>query len=237
MQIKYLKWDTDFFGFKVGKLDIRSTNLKINSDSLKEKASKEGYKLVYTYIKENNPVNKGFDKFLVDSHISMEMAMPEEKPEKQFILLNEYNMPDDMMVEELFNITDDVATLSRFSRDPNIDKLKVVNLYREFIRNSIKTTFGDGIIIKRNKNKIIEGLFIPSTSGNTGRELLIGVDGNFRRNGIGRKLFHLSLNYWSSKGVINIFTNVSKNNVDSLNFHTRLGYNVKDVINIYHIWL
>ena len=69
------------------------------------------------------------------------------------------------------------------------------------------------------------------------KELLIGVKREFKQYGIGNILIKKALNCCKDNQINELTTVVSAKNLDSLNFHLKQGFIVKNIINIYHLWL
>jgi len=243
IKIDFLSWDSAFFGFKIGKIDFSLGKELLDFNELRRIAKNSGYVLIYLLtnlgqipfkLYENN---KNINLKLIDNQAHLEMNMPPKIKLIEYKLITEKNLHEYSNIDELYKISDEIAPFSRFNYDPRISKKKVTNLYQKFVQNSLKGSFGDGLILDIGTDGEIKGLFALAIEGNLGREILIGVKKQYRRRGIGRILFEKSLNYWKDKGARKIKTVVSLKNLDSLDFHLNLGYKINKIKSVYHLWL
>jgi len=238
--IDYLNWDSNFFGLTVGKVDLSViTNSKI-LNKFRKSINKIDYDLVYIYTGINQLPFPNLDKVIlefVDTQLYLKMDMLSEIKLLEYELITEDNIPENVKINDLYKISDEVAPFSRFYHDPKISKNKVVELYRNFIRNSLNGSFGEGLILDYNNKGEVIGLFSLDTIGGVGKEILIGVKESYRGKGSGERLFYKGLNYWKDKGVQEIKTIVSARNIKSLNFHLKLGFSIYKISNIYHLWI
>ncbi len=239
IKIIFLPWDSKFFGIKVGKIDFSSAENKLVFKKFEELIRQSGYDLIYIYSDISlRPFScwKNMDSELVDTQVYLKMIMPKVQLSEYELVTND-NLLNYAKIDGLYKISDDIVPASRFSYDPKISKKRVIELYRKMIQNSLNCSFGDGLILEIGYDREIKGLFVLGTGKNIGKELLIGVKKSYRGKGIGRILFNRGLNYWKDKGVREIRTVVSAKNLNSLNFHLKLGYNISKIKKVYHLWL
>ncbi len=239
IKINFVPWDSDFFRMKIGKIEISSTEEKLVFNEFEESVRQSGYDLLYIYSDISlSPMDylKNVDIRHVDTQAYLQMIMPKVEL-FEYELVTDNNLHNYTKIDDLYKISDEIVSKSRFSYDLKISKQKVIGLYRKVIENSLNRSFGDGLILVIGDNREAAGLFALGIDENIGKELLIGVKESHRGKGIGRILFNKSLNYWKNRGVKEIRTVVSKKNPDSLNFHLKLGYNISKIKKVYHLWL
>lgn len=240
IKIDTLNWDSNFFGLRVGRVDLSLFKELDVLNKLEKSINEMEYDLVYIFTDIGQMPFVNLDKTMpefVDTQLHLKMDMPLRIKLLKYELITERNLPENVKVHDLYKISDEIALFSRFYYDPRISKDKVFELYRSFIRNSLNGSFGEGLILDYDANGEVIGLFSLDTVGDIGKEILIGVRGSFRRKGSGERLFYRSLNYWKIKGVKEVKTIVSARNLNSLNFHLKMGFNIDRISNVYHLWL
>jgi len=241
IEINNLEWDSDFFNLSVGKIDISPMEKIEDLSKLKKLILKSKYDLLYIFsdISQYPLLEfKGISPIHADTHVYLRMDMPSEIEPIEYKLLTVDNISlMNIKVEDLYEISDQIAPVSRFYNDPGIKKKKVIELYRRFIQNSLNGSFGKGLITERNpENKVISLISIDSID-TIGREILIGVNRSYRGKHSGERIFTKSLNYWKDRGIKEIETVVSVRNLKSLDFHLKLGFKIYKIRNVYHLWI
>ena len=240
VRIDFLGWDSNFFGLKIGKIDLSLTKNLNKLNKFKKSLEESDYDLIYIFSDISQMPFPYFNKTtltLIDTQIHLKMNMPLNIKPLKYELITKDNLPRKVKIDDLFKISDGIAPFSRFSYDSKISKKKVIELYHKFIENSLNGTFGKGLILDTEINGKLIGLFSIDSFDNIGKEIIIGIKKFYRGKGSGRRLFDKSLNYWKDRGVKEVKTIVSARNLDSLNFHLKLGFNIFKINNVYHLWL
>lgn len=65
---------------------------------------------------------------------------------------------------------------------------------------------------------------------------MIGVKNSYQGHGIGKKMFNCFLSYCKDNNIGKIFTKVSAKNINSLNFHINIGFKIKKISHVFHLW-
>lgn len=237
MKIEYLKWDSDFFNLKIGKLEVINES-DFNKKEFLIQARDENYDLIYIFKYNSCFVDQSIfesNVYLIDIMIKMSMKLPCEN-------INIDNVEfrtslDKNELEECYDISEQISSVSRFYIEPLIGKDLTRNLYRKWIDNALNKTYSDGIFIEKINDKIV-GLHIIKSDyeHNIGYFTLTGIDSNYKRMGIGKKLWYQSFNFWNTNSNIKkIVSPFSFNNIESFNFHLKMGFNkVENIKYIYH---
>lgn len=237
--ITYLDWDSNFFGFKIGYMDL-TEKLHFNIKEIKNDIDKSGFKLIYIYsnISQEIKINSNdIDLNLVDTQLLLSMDIPDNIQGANYQIIDYKNKNDyKKIIEGIYNIAKDISVYSRFYNDKNISKSKIRDLYMKMVENSINNSYGNGVLFELLDDKIA-GLFSIGIKGSGAKELLIGTEKGLRGKGIGRNIFLKALNFCKDSGVKKITTIVSARNIDSANFHFKLGYNLYNIRNVYHLWV
>ena len=125
---------------------------------------------------------------------------------------------------------------SRFKIDLRFDNGEFQKLYSEWIEKSVKKIISKEILVyyKQNDEKGFVTLDIKAGIGSIG---LIAVDELERGNSIGKELMNAALYFFKNQNVNNIEVVTQKANVIACKFYKSLGFEVKSIENIYHIWI
>lgn len=230
--IKKLEWDSNFFGMKVGRIDLNGTELMLSGIK-----GLETYDLVYIF--SNYELNK---KSLSRHYpkITFKMDMGSLIEENLSLENNIYDLPLDNVgneeKEKLVELAFQSGISSRFKLDDNFTQNEFEELYKKWVENSINKKIADQILVSRNNNDNINGLVslkhdkIESTIG------LIAVDKDSRGKGIGSELIsackYFSLNKHSKKLVVS----TQKENEKARDFYLKKGFQKNKVTHIYHLW-
>lgn len=237
MKIEKLNWDTDFFGLKIG-LVIISNNTEFDIFFFKEEASKEKYDLIYVFkYQEMFPWETVLKAELELVDIQITMA-------KQFKKDDYINTPFEFRTElteseknQCYVIADETSIVSRFYREKTIGPMTTKKLYRKWIDNALNQSFSDGLFLHKTANSVT-GIHLIRTDveNNIGYFTLTGVNPEFKRIGIGHKLWMQSFAYWANNSKIDMIKSpFSFNNSESFNFHLKMGFNrIEETKYIYH---
>lgn len=228
MEIIQLKWDTDFFGYKVGKLLLNDNNLDenllINND----------FKLIYLF--SNEPLSEDLVKkhnlFLSDEKIDLitnVSNLTDNKFENENLV--ELNILDD----NLLDLTFQSGHFSRFKIDSNFKNNEFETLYTAWIEQSISHENADKVIGFSINNKVVG--FITFVLKNNMFDIgLIAVNEQHRSLKIGKQLLAYVFNYSLSKKVDFVTVTTQNKNQGALKFYLQNGFSINQTTYIYHLW-
>ena len=235
-QIEKLDWDSDFFKIRVGKFLI--VNEEEFDPIVFKKEAEQKFDLIYvlSYQKmlSQEKINLA-NLDLVD--IIMTMSKPFKKNEFK---KNDYNFRNNLSVNELndcYEIAETTSVVSRFFDENLIGPKMTKLLYRKWIDNALNNSFSDGMFLIKENNSVIGIHLVKVDKKNKeGIFTLTGVNPNYKRLGLGRKLWEQSFGYFSNETDIEIIKSpFSIKNLDSFNFHLKMGFNkVEEIKYIYH---
>lgn len=94
--------------------------------------------------------------------------------------------------------------------------------------------FPDGFIVAIDNSKFVGFAVGIVTYNRKGKILLIGVDKNFRKRGIGSELLKRLVLMFSVKGINEIELEVRVSNRDAIRFYERRGFRKRERINGYY---
>jgi GNAT superfamily N-acetyltransferase len=122
----------------------------------------------------------------------------------------------------------------RFHMDRRFDSSKASERYAYWVNNSFKS--GEDVLYL-DAGGTPAGFSIVDIVGNVGYIGLIGLDDNYKGKGLGMNLFGATCEYMKDKGVREVSTTMSLNNIMALNFYSRCGFRFKDPVYVLHKWL
>jgi ribosomal protein S18 acetylase RimI-like enzyme len=125
---------------------------------------------------------------------------------------------------------------SRFKVDPNFKNNEFGKLYEQWIVNSVKKITASECLVYFD-GEVEKGFITLAIKEDTGSIGLIAVDEMERGKSIGRKLLNASFDYFSKRNIDRVEVVTQKANESACVFYEKLGFEVKNIINIYHLWL
>lgn len=233
--IEKVEWDSGFFERKIGRVNIIDESA---FDTLNFISYANNFDLIYI---------QSFGKMLSNSFIAktnielvdimITMSFKFDKNEYKNQLYNNYNNLPKSELNKCYSIAEETSEVSRFYDEKLIGAQKTKDLYRKWIDNTINRSFCDGFFVERIGGEVV-GLHLIKVDkiSNVGYFMLTGVDGNFKKQGIGRKLWYQSFGFFANETSIKtIKSNFSFKNKDSFNFHLKLGFHeIEEIKYIYH---
>lgn len=94
--------------------------------------------------------------------------------------------------------------------------------------------FPEGFIVAVDKKRFVGFAIGVIDHGGNGRILLIGVDKDFRRKGIGSMLLKRLLLLFSMKGARKAELEVRVSNLDAIRFYERMGFRLRERVDGYY---
>lgn len=235
MKLEHLDWDSDFFGFKIGRINFN--NSEDNLLLLLAEAKLQNYRLIYVFMDEHTVLNSNllnqWHGKLVDRKIVYKKTVKGNKEEKSHLIsvLKEAQISD-----ELLRLVYLSGHFSRFRLDKNFPKGSFEKMYKEWIIKSLSGELADRVFVAKEKGKILGfvTLRIKNTSGEIG---LIAVDNKTQGKGIGTQLTHACEKYLKEKSISCLRVPTQVDNSQACRFYEKYGFEKNTITNIYHFWL
>ena len=226
--IKRLDWDSNFFGYEIGQVEINYFDQKSKSVLLNEA---DRFKLVYiTSNKEMYPIIENAK--LVDIKIQLTKEVLIEEDCKK-VNLSEYNLENN---EQLKKLAFQSGIYSRFKRDINFTKNEYEKLYAKWIEDSINKLIADNIIVYKDNCNQYKGFITVKHKMDFAEIGLIAVDELSRGKGIGVALLNYVNNLTKVAGLKKIVVTTQFENIPAMKLYERAGYKVISKKYIYHLW-
>lgn len=228
--INYLPWDSKFFNLKIGKIICKKYDIELINNSI-ESWGQKGYDLIYFIINDKIDKKLILKKYLFDQKVTFYKNINDslKKPKK----IKQYKKSE--IDPKLYKLAIQSGKYSRFKKDSNFKFNQFKNLYKTWIRKSVKKIIADNVYVYK-KNKSIQGMITIKIKNNSGKIGLISVDKNSRSSGIGSKLINSAEYSLLEKGINRISVDTQMDNIAACKFYKKNGYIIESINNYYHIW-
>ncbi len=230
MDIQKLQWDSDFFGYPVGKVEF-SNKGEFSYELFRKEAHK--FKLVYIFsneMLENDKLN------LVDLKVVLSQKLT---PKMGFISIDEniksYNEVD-YDYQQLKDLALASGVYSRFNNDENFEENEYTKLYERWIENLAIRGRAFDICIYCEYNKILGFTTIEEKTPQLADIGLVAVDKLARGKGIGTKLIENAKHRAYLKGFKAIQVVTQSANIRAVELYKRCNFKIENQNYIYHYW-
>jgi dTDP-4-amino-4,6-dideoxy-D-galactose acyltransferase len=226
-----LPWDTDFFGFKTGKIEVR----KYDPEAIKEalnRAKDESFNLIYLIIPNETDNKEIFQNELTDQKVIFEKYL-ENQPATWpgIVAWEEKTVPP-----ELYEIALESGKYSRFKTDEKLPAGCYEKLYRKWIEKSVSGEIADKVFVYIEDRRVL-GLITVKIKPDHGEIGLLGIHPSAQGKGLGSKLIAAAENYATLQGKNKVEVATQKKNISACAFYEKNGYRIKSILNYYHIHL
>lgn len=229
-EIESLVWDTEFFGYEIGKVTIKNPRV-FNIEKLKAEAV--GYRLIYIFSESELPHSslKLVDKKIVFSQKIDSRAIPSSSQNR----IQSFD-------KEIHNINELIAlglksgVYSRFNGDPNFVNNEYERLYGEWVRNSVNGKLAFDILVSLKSQEIFGFTTISRKSKDLADIGLVAVDEKARGKGIGTSLIKMAILRAQQNNFKKIQVVTQLDNVPAVNLYQKTNFGIEKVTNIYHYW-
>lgn len=236
---KILEWDSQFFGYKIAA--INHSNLELNElETIVNALVYQDVKLAYCFINPEDEISNfnliKVSGILVDEKITFSTRISGTNTYAGSDFIKPYDL--NYASEKLKSIALQSGIYSRFKVDPNFRNNEYEKLYTEWIEKSVRKEIAKEVLIYREDNDSDEkGLITLGQNNNIGSIGLLAVDNEERGKSIGKKLVHSALIYFGEKRADTVEVVTQAQNKGACGFYRSLGFEVKSIVNIYHLWI
>ncbi len=231
MEIRSLQWDSDFFGLRIGRVDLQTAGDAIKLTKQQE-IVKQQFDLLYIF----DPNNVGFSADgarLVDEKILYSKPC---EPRKQYEAVSFYQgaSPSD----DLYRLALVSGGYSRFKLDERLPKGSYERLYNRWIENACpKEGTNKQILLFKDEQNVVRGMITIDYQGELGHIGLVAVDTDVQHQGIGGKIMSTLDGYLFERGIKTLEVPTQKANTDACRWYEKNGFTIQSVTPIYHWWL
>jgi len=226
--IERLEWDSLFFGYEVGKMQINNQE-KLNLDFFFKQAKK--FKLIYVFSESDLFISK-FK--LVDKKVIFHQEIKNFNSEKE-IVIESFNK-DFHDFDQLKELALESGVYSRFLIDKNFKNNEYNKLYSRWIENAVDKINSFDVIIESKDEKIIGFTTLNKKSAILADLGLVAVSKEYRGLGIGKKIINESIQRSKQAGFKEIQVVTQLDNKAAIQLYTSANFKIAKITNIYHFW-
>ncbi len=228
MMIEKLEWDSNFFGYPVGKCLVED-DFFFDIQKLELEARK--FKLVYLFSS---------NKLQTDKIKLVDIKLTFHKRIKGINILADENLktftPDKDSYEMLERLALMSGVYSRFNIDSKFYNNEYESLYKQWIYNAVNDKKNSKVFIYKQDTEILGFVSLEKKSAHLSDIGLVSVDKNSRGKSIGSKLITFTENKALENNTRNIQVVTQQNNLPAVNLYRKCGYNLKNKEYVYHYW-
>ena len=231
--VEELKWDSDFFGYKIGRI-------KISEKFFYDRNELEDYKLIYIFDNTKNSNKKEIENIggkLVDVKTELVCEIKENNDEVEEIKdfsINTLGKED--FNKDTIDLSLEAGKYSRFKKDNNFKKNEFKKLYTKWIENSLNRINCFEVIGIRQKNKIIGLVSLSKISDEELSISLIAVNKNFQNKGFGTALVKKAIEIAKKGNFKRLSVTTQEDNINAMKFYQKLNFVIRKKESIYHLW-
>lgn len=230
-EIKYLEWDTEYFGILSGRLNLYGQLSESELEKLKLQLKKYEFLTVYNYNNNdyNNFILRSIDNiFLSDVNVHLEKTIDKVSINDSIVQIKRNQEKD----EKLLKIAESSFIHSRFLNDKNLNQERAKKIYYNWVNNSFNNP-NKYFCIYEDKGFL---LFSMDKEKNIATIELIAVKKEKSKKGIGSSLIKAFERYSYECGIKKLEVGTQLNNITAQKFYQRNGFTVTQYNSIYHIW-
>ena len=236
-----LKWDTDFFGFRIARVrgDSLSEDLVKGIDSW---CRQEKIRCLYFLSRADDPEttrlaeDNGFR--MVDIRVTLSLRIPGERREIEKRRRSEATIRHACSQDTsgLLRIAGNSFYDTRFYFDANFPRHLVDSLYEIWVQRSLDSHDDAVLVAELDGSPVGFGLCRMDAEPGVGILCLTAVSEEVRGRGIGQDLINGGLDWFSGRGVNEVYAVNQGRNVDMLRLNQHCGILIREVQIWYHKW-
>jgi dTDP-4-amino-4,6-dideoxy-D-galactose acyltransferase len=236
--LTFLPWDTEFFGFPVGRLDGSHDGPDGLSDAL-QACAQEGIRCAYCQVPVDQTaavraVEEGLFH-LVDVRVTLHRPVDRSVPGPDHPIagagLRVADEPDIPVLESIAAVS---HIDSRFYADPGFPRDRCAQLYRTWIANSCRGWAA--AVLVEGPPGAPTGYVTCHVEGRTGEIGLIAVHESARRTGVGQRLVAGALSWFAEAGLSAVTVATQGRNIGAQRLYQHHGFRTQQVGLWYHKW-
>lgn len=237
---RILEWDSDFFGYGVGRIlpsRLTPEELKATLESMKS----ENVTLVYWPSDPEDPGSQEAARrcggFLADRKVTYVVDLErisDQLTEEKNKAIREYT--DGRTNDELDALAIRSGIHSRYKVDPNIGDAQFEKLYKLWILGSVNGTLAEKVFVFMDEGKIA-GMVTVGMKNGRGEIGLIAVHESMRGRSVGVHLTRAAQKWAVARGCRHAQVVTQGNNPAACKLYEKCGYHIESTVNYYHIWL
>lgn len=232
MNIKFLEWDSAFFGKKIGSIEWSDG---MDTAIIETDAHKEKYDLIYIFAKTDGSQNLSitqWEKKYQTTNVTYQKQI-RATPTEYSPNIRQANIDTDQA--NLMDLAFQAGHSSRFVTDKHFGHDAGQRLYHQWIQNSLQKVIAHEVLVF---TKELIGGFVTLKLDDSYAEIgLIAVDASVRNQNIGSKLIQAAEKYTWDHSLKSIKVGTQKENIQACRFYEKNNFEPIVYTQIYHLWL
>lgn len=221
--IKILPWDSEFFGLRIGQLELPACKRNIDTE----------YDLIYVLLPSDKPLSLEGSELTFTEEKLVFSKKPEVWVCDRIKVVSHTQIPYN--VEELYALAYESGKYSRFRLDSNFPTWAFSKLYRQWVDNSLNSEFATDVLLAVHEGKIC-GMVTYKINGSVASIGLIAVSAECQGRGIGSDLLYEVESRLQTSGVDCLDIPTQASNLQACAFYRNKGYEISKKSIIQHYW-
>lgn len=231
MNVKRLDWDSDFFGLRIGRVDIASEEESMMLAS-QANSLKESFDLIYIFARHGLAFH-GYDAKLVDEKTVYTLSdLPCLGEENNVIVWDRARG----MTNDLLHLALVSGQYSRFRLDNRFPAGSYERLYSRWIEQSVNQALATEVFCYMVED-VPRGLVTLDRKNGTGTIGLVAIHENFQHRGIGSAMLQYVIAYSKKKQVNHLVVATQLENRPACKLYEKSGFKVQSITDVWHWWL
>lgn len=241
LAIKELPWDSQFFGFRVGRVDAPGPPIYL--PSLLKAAAAQGMRLLYLRVANHKkagtaPACRNLEQYHIVDNVTLKCSTRRPAPSNDLpghYTLSRYTdaNPDASVVE----LAIQAGWSSRFKLDPRVGEAAYHRMYRTWIQRSCQGELADAVYSIRDPGGSHVAILTLTTEGKSCSIGLLAVSQAHRGRGLGKSLIRQSHRFADSCGATRISVVTQTKNSAALHLYRSAGFEPRETYAWHHIWV
>ena len=235
-QLVKLLWDSQFFGYGVGKVELEAISVVQILNIIKE-AKEDCLKVIYLIAKDFDTLSiqrtEAVGAILYDKKTTyFKKSQPAPLLSS---CINSYSK--NLSAEPLYSLAIQSGAYSRFFTDKNFQYAEFQRLYTTWIENSVNRSIAREVLVYKEKEEDYKGLITLGIKDSRLDIGLLAVDTKYRGKNIGSKLLNAATDYadrWECSGMQVV---AQGTNVLACKFYEKHGFQKESVQYLLHLWI
>jgi dTDP-4-amino-4,6-dideoxy-D-galactose acyltransferase len=245
MNYQYLKWDSDFFNYRVVRIDYDESILSSSHDII-EGLKKDKIKLAYIAVnnieKQNETYRTIVHDFIsnklggifVDEKITLNKIVHKNNDNSFTNHISEYLGPSDK--KNIYELALISGEYSRYRIDNKFCNDEFKRLYYAWVDNAINNVNSEKVFVFR-EEEIIHGFITLKLHQLQCIIGLLAVDPEHQGKSIGSTMISYAEKYCLENGCSELRVVTQKANMKALKFYQKHGFLTNNIKLIYHLWI
>ena len=235
-QLSFLEWDSEFFGYRIARVESSAFDEGSVPDILSQ-ARSDSIECLYLLIDAANSESvraaerAGFS--LVDVRVTRDCTTLSEdssRPPEMTDLCREED------IAHLIEIARASHRDSRFYHDPRFSDERCDDLYATWIENACRGAAA-GVVVLRDEDRAIGYITCELPQADLGVLGLVAISDEKRGMGHGVRLFSGAMGWFAGQGCSRVRAVTQARNIAATRVYEANGFRTVSVENSYHLWL